>query len=90
MKSAFELALERSGGALSDVSDDKKKGIAAIDAKYKAKSAEAELAAVERLKKAAADPSKESEIKNDLARELDSIRFKCEKEKEAVRNSSKA
>lgn len=87
MKSAFELALERSGGSLSEISDEKKKDLAAVDAKFKTKVAQAELAAEERLKKSGGDQTRAADVQADLVRELDSIRFKAEKEKEAIRNA---
>ena len=40
MKSAYELAMERMGGSDQSLSDEQKKAISEIDAKYKAKIAE--------------------------------------------------
>ncbi len=86
MKSSWELALERTGGKLSEIPDDKKKAIAEIDAKYKAKMAEAEISAQNRLVKAD-DGEKIKEIKEGLATELASLRFRCERDKEAARKT---
>ena len=43
MKSSYELAMERMGGEDAPLSDDQKKQIAEIDAKYKAKVAEKKI-----------------------------------------------
>jgi len=89
MKSAFELALERSGGKLNEVSDTLKEKLNEIEVKYKAKAAEAELAAQQRTVKAQAqgDLEKIAEIKEDLVTELASLRDRAEREKNAARAS---
>lgn len=87
MKSAFELALERSGGRLAQVSDEKKEAINQIDLKCKAKLAEVELSAEKRLEKYRDDPEKLQELKEGLLNELASIRERAERDKEAVRQS---
>jgi len=86
MKSAWELALERTGGKIAELSEDKKKAIAEIEAKCKAKLAEAEISAQSRLAKVD-DPEKMKEIKEGLATELASIRSRCERDKEAARKA---
>jgi hypothetical protein len=86
MKSSYELALERTGCSLQKIDEEKKAKIAEIDAKYKSKTAEAEISGQERLKKAAGNPAEIETIKNDIAVEIASIRSKCEREKEKVRN----
>lgn len=87
MKSSYELALERSGGSLNKLDDEKKAKIAALDIKYKAKMAEAELAVQERLKKSGGDFAKIEEIQNDMQVEIASIKSKWEREKDAIRNA---
>ena len=62
MKSAYELALERSGGILNRVSDEVKQKLAEIEQIRKAKVAEAELSAQQRLAREE-DPAKIEEIK---------------------------
>jgi hypothetical protein len=84
MKSSWELALERTGGKLNQVSDEAKKAIASIEAKYKAKIAEAELSAQSHLEKADSQ-AKIDEIKEGLANEIASFKSKCEREKDAAR-----
>ena len=61
MKSAYELALERSGGILNRVSDEVKQKLAEIEQIRKAKVAEAELSAQQRLAREE-DPAKIEEI----------------------------
>ena len=65
MKSAYELALERSGGILNRVSDEVKQKLAEIEQIRKAKVAEAELSAQQRLAREE-DPAKIEEIKSGL------------------------
>ena len=84
MQSAYELALERTGGKLNELSSEKKEKIAEIDRFYKAKIAGAELSAQQRIAKEA-DPLKIEEIKQGLITETASLRDKCECEKNAVR-----
>ena len=85
MKSAFELALERTGGALNSVNDEKKEKITEIDTLYKSKFAEAKLAATERRKKATSY-EETKQIEKDFAVEVASLHSKMEQEKEAIRN----
>jgi len=87
MKSSFELALERTGGALNKISDEKKNKIAEIDALYKSKIAEAEIAAQQKLSKNHGNPEAENQIQQDLTVEIASIKSKWEREKEAVRTA---
>ena len=51
MKSAFELALERTGGKLKEISEEKKQKLAEIDKIYQSKIAEAQLSTDQRLAK---------------------------------------
>lgn len=87
MKSAWELALERSGGALSELSDDKKQRIAEIDSIYKAKLVGAEMAARERGGRPGLSHEDLRCIQDDLEVERASIRSKMEQEKDKVRKS---
>ena len=86
MKSAYELALERSGGGLKKISEEKKAVISEIDKKYKAKIAGAELAWQDKISKTD-DMLKQEEFKKEMLHEIASIRLKCEQEKEKVRNA---
>ena len=85
MKSAFELALARTGGKLREISEEKKQKLAEIDKLYQSKLAEAQLSADQRLIKES-DPAKAEEIRNGLVTELASIRDRWEREKEKIRN----
>jgi len=84
MKSAFELALERTGGKLREISEEKKQKLAEIDKIYQSKLAEAQLSADQRLAKET-DPEKAEEIRNALVTDLASIRDRWEREKDKIR-----
>ncbi len=84
MKSAYELALERSGGVLNSVPAEIKEKLAEIEVIRKSKVAEAELSAQQRLDRET-DPAKDAEIKEALITEIASINDKYEHEKEKVR-----
>ncbi len=86
MKSAFELALERSGGSLNELSPDKKEKIAELDSICKAKIAEAEISADQKIQKLD-DPAKIEEIKEGLRHEIASLQDRYEREKDRVRNA---
>jgi hypothetical protein len=85
MKTAWELALERSGGALDELSDKQKDAIAEIDKICKAKLAEMDLAYSDKLKNANSREELE-QIKEDMAVERASITSKAERDKEKIRN----
>jgi len=84
MKSSWELALERTGGALAEISEEKKAKIADLEVKRKAKEAEADLAA-QRRSEGEQDPAKLAQINEDLIAELASVRDRFERQKEAIR-----
>ena len=86
MKSAYELALERTGGKLNVLPQEKKEKLAEIDRIYKSRIAAAELSAQQKLAKEA-DPVKAEEIRQGLITEIASLRDRCEREKTEVRNS---
>jgi hypothetical protein len=87
MKSSFELALERSGGALKNISEDKKKQIAEIDSLCKSKLAGLEITYKSKFGKANGNQEAFQQLESDLAVERASIISKAEKDKEAVRKS---
>ena len=86
MKSAYELALERTGGKLNELPPEKKEKIAEIDRIYKSRIAAAELSAQEKLAKET-DPVKTEELREGLITEIASLRDQCSREKAAVRNA---
>lgn len=81
MKSAFELALERTGGKLEKIPESVKEKLNEIETFYRAKLAAAEFEAENRYRKAAGNKEKINQINQDLAVETASIRSKMEKEK---------
>jgi hypothetical protein len=89
MKSAYELAMDRFGGGSTPVlSDAQKADLAEIDRKYKAKEAEARLAADTRLK--SADSAEQlDQIREELSIELASVAQRCERDKNRVREAAK-
>jgi hypothetical protein len=88
MKSAYELAMERFGGDTAPaLSDAQKAELAEIDRKYKAKEAEARLAADARLKTADTLEIQE-QIRQELTIELASIAQRSERDKNRVREAS--
>ncbi|MBO4632092.1 MAG: hypothetical protein J5858_09235 [Lentisphaeria bacterium] len=86
MKSAYELALERTGGKLNELPTEKKEKIAEIDRIYKSRIAAAELSAQQKLAKEN-DPEKAEELRQGLITEIASLRDQSEREKAAVRKS---
>ena len=85
MKSAYELALERSGGILNAVPEEIKEKLAEIEQIRKAKVAEAKLSAQQRIARES-DPEKAAEVKEALVTEIAAINDKYEREKEKIRN----
>ncbi|MCF6175868.1 MAG: hypothetical protein L3J71_08880 [Victivallaceae bacterium] len=86
MKSAWELALERSGGNLNELSDEKKTQIAEIDSKRQAKLAEIAITYEQKLK-TASTAEELQQLKDDMAVEQASARSQAENRKKEVRNS---
>ena len=85
MKTAFELALERVGGALKELSPEKKKLISEIDSRYNAKIAEVKLRTEDGLKKNP-PPEEEGKIRAELSSEIERLEKKREREKDSARN----
>jgi hypothetical protein len=90
MKSSFELALERSGGALNEVSEDKKKQIAEIDNLCKSKLAGLEITYQSKFAKARNNQEEFNQLESDMAVERASVISKSEKDKEAIRSRKNA
>jgi hypothetical protein len=88
MKSAYELALERNGvESVKKLTPEQKEQISEIEKIYKAKKAEANIAAEGRLAKIGDNFEEVVQIKNDLAVELASLDSKVEQEKEKIRDN---
>ena len=84
MKSAWELALERSGGALSELSPDQKERIAELERAAQAKIAAAKITAEHKLA-SMTDPDEIEQLKDGLVNEIRSIEESLARKKEAVR-----
>lgn len=84
MKTAWELALERSGGSLKELDETQKDAIAEIDKNSKAKLAEMDLAYADKLAKAGSIEERE-QIQQDMAVERASVMSHAEREKEKIR-----
>jgi len=90
MKSAYDRAMERFGGApLRQLSDAQKAQLADIDSLFQARIAEAELAAQDRLRRHENDAAAQEQVRQDLAVELASLRARREDEKNRVRNAAR-
>ncbi len=86
MKSAFDLAMEKFGGPVKQLSEEKKAKIAEVESRFKAKIAEAEMAKDKRFAEASGDVMKTEDILKDFSVEIASINFQCEREKEKIRD----
>ena len=84
MKSAWELALERSGGALRELSPEKKEKIAELERAAQAKIAAAKITAEHKLV-AMTDPDEIDQLKEGLVNEIRSIEDSLARKREAVR-----
>ena len=85
MKSSFDLAMERFGGPVKELSDEKKAEIAEIESLYKSKIAEAEMAKDKRLSEAVGDVVESEQILKDFSVKIASLNSRCERSKEEVR-----
>lgn len=86
MKSAYELAMERTGGASQDLTDEQKLAITEIDSMMKAKVAETEIM-FDQQYATEADPAKAAFIQQTRQQQIASIKEKAEEEKEAIRHA---
>jgi len=86
MKSSYELAMERMGGGDSSLTDDQKKEISAIDAKYKAKIAEKKIFLEKSISDALAQGKEEDAgmIRKQVSEEISGLEAKAEREKENI------
>ena len=91
MKSAYELAMEKSDdGSDKPLTDEQKEQIAEIDSKYKAKIAERKIFLEKSLSEAIEQHNHEEAdtISRQLADEIAGLEDKAEAEKEKIRNKS--
>ena len=90
MKSAFELAMERLGGASGQkLSQEQKEQLAEIDRIYEAKIAQAKFSADARRPDCQGDPDKLRQVQDDLLVEIRSLESRRERQKEEIRQSGK-
>jgi len=88
VKTAYELAMERMGGPLRELSDDQKEQLAEVDRIYDAKVAEAKMSAEQRLRNAQDDRENREQIVSDLSVELASCEERRERDKDKIRQSA--
>ena len=91
MKSAYELAMEKSDdGSDKPLTDEQKELTAEIDSKYKAKIAERKIVLEKSLSEAIEQNNHEEAdtISRQLADEIAGLEDKAEAEKEKIRNKS--
>ena len=86
MKSAYELAMERMGGSDQSLSDEQKKAISEIDAKYKAKIAEKKIFLEKSISEAMQSGAEETvqKLRQQVAEEITSLENKAERKKESI------
>ena len=86
MKSSYELAMERMGGEEAPLSDDQKKQIAEIDAKYKARVAEKKIFLEKSISEALQKENQEEVdlLRRQIAEEVANLENKAELEKEKI------
>jgi hypothetical protein len=92
MKSSYELAMERlnKSAPLQKLSEQQKKDLAELDAKYAAKIAEREIFLKEQLDKALVEGDMEAmqQVQAQLASEKKKYQLELEEKKEAVRQKA--
>lgn len=88
LKSAWERAMERTGGAAAELSADQKAQLAEMEKYYTAKIAELEI--IEKPKIAAAPSPEEAEkIADHLRRSIQKLRDEWEQKRAAIRQRAK-
>lgn len=87
MKSAYELAMERSSGPSIKLTDEQKAALTDIDSKMKAKVAETEIMFDQQLA-SEADPAKAAFIQQTRQAQIAKIKNDAEDEKENVRSNA--
>ncbi len=86
MKSAWELALERTGGERKSLTDKQREALADINTRCQAKLAEIDIIYGDKLKKAASREEID-QILADKQVESASVNNQAERDKEKIRNS---
>jgi len=86
MKSAYELAMERLGGKSKELTAEQKAAIAEINAKMKARVAEAEIMFDQQLA-AETDPAKAAFIQQTRQQQIARITEEADAEKQKIRQA---
>lgn len=86
MKSAYELAMERSSGPSIKLTDEQKAALTDLDSKMKAKVAETEIMFDQQLA-TETDPAKAGLIQQTRQQQIAKIKETAEEEKESVRRN---
>jgi hypothetical protein len=86
MKSAYELAMERSGGDPKELTDEQKALIADIDIRMKAGIAEAQIMFDQQLAEES-DPAKAALVQQTRRQQIEKIKAAADEEKERVRQA---
>lgn len=87
IKNAYELALERLGGELKELTEAQKQALAGIESRMKAKIAETEIMFDQQLA-SESDPAKTFLIQQTRRQQIAKIQEEAENEKQAVRQSA--
>jgi len=85
VKSAFELAMERFGGAVQQFTTEQKEQLAEVERLYESKIAQARFDAQVRLEGSQNDPEKINQVQADLAVEIRSLETRRDRKKEELR-----
>jgi ABC-type Na+ efflux pump permease subunit len=89
MKSAYELAMERLGGASQEYTSEQKTRLAEVDSIYDAKVAQAKINAQTRRAGVAGDREALEQIAQDMTVELASLEERRERDKARLREEFK-
>ena len=90
MKSSFELAMQRLGGAARQYTAEQKEQLAEVDRLYDAKVAQAKFDAEARRRQPGNDAEKLSRIAEDMASEIQKLQARRERKKEELRAAFEA
>jgi len=89
MKSAFDLAMERLGGAMEHLTAEQKKQLAELNSIYEAKMAQAKLRTDEQLRQLHSDAEKQDAVRQELAGELARLTGERDSRKDELRHRFK-
>lgn len=90
MKSAFELAMERFGGAVQEFTAEQKEQLAEVDRLYEAKIAQARFDAQVRQEGCHGDVQKLEQVQEEMIVEIRSLEIRRDRRKEELRRDFKS